>query len=94
MIVIIHTNLVFQLTLVPTISNKIGISIDIFKMLFLIIQLFIIVLYIIHLRSNLMNNILTKLLNVTIFAHFLCAVPWFHLVITSCQQITTKTPIP
>ncbi len=74
---------VFQLPLLPSLSQKISVSIEIFKIIIIAINFSLIFLYAIHFRSNFMNNSLTKALKFLIFFSMTAIVPTTHLTIIS-----------
>ncbi len=78
---------VFTLALLPHLSEKTSIPLDIFRIMIIVINLLLIVLYIVHFRSSFMNNSLTKVLNLLIFISMIVIVPTTHLTIASLKKI-------
>ena len=68
-------------------SERTSIPLEIFMILMIVINLQLIALYIIHFRSNFMNNSLTKYLNLLIFIYMTAIVPTTHLIIYSLKNI-------
>ncbi len=82
---------VFQQVLVTNFVKSTSIPLEIFRILIIAINLQLIVLYIIHFRSNFMNNSLTKYLNFLMFVYMFTIVPTTHLTIIGLKDINSNS---
>jgi hypothetical protein len=79
-------NLAFQLLLFPSISNKFNFSVNLIKIIIILISFVIIVFYIGFLNGSIRNYFLTKTLVFFINIHIFFIVPIIHLFVTIFNQ--------